>query len=173
MLVFAGMENDAAAERAAKLRALQDYFAESNATALEMLAPNALSKENANRGKQLIINSHADVNHFAGMNAKSLYEKLVSKGLENGAFQSLYLIACEAGQRNRKGVIVGNFAHDLNSVFKQNQVDIALYAPRGAVTYAVQTFTQDGVSNCEVANIMIHSPERDYPLSRGMLRVII
>jgi hypothetical protein len=172
MLVYAGMEGDNAAERSAKLKALKEHYNESDPTALEMLAATALGKSNTSRGTKLVINSHGNVDTFADLSAKAFYDKLVGKGFQNGAFQSLYLIACDVGQQDQKNTIVSNFARDLNLLLKQNQVDIALYAPRGVVTYAAKTVTQSGQSFYQVTGIAVHTPERDYPLDEGMLKVM-
>ena len=172
MLVFAGTDGDDPVSRSAKLKALQDIFAEPNASALEMLPADALSKANAKRGIQLVINSHGNQDTFADMTPDQLYARLVSKGFQNGAFQSLHLIACNVGQQDQRGTIVSNFAHDLNLLFKQKLVDIALYAPRGLISYRLQTATQSGESFKKVMAIVIRAPEKDYSLKDGMLRVM-
>jgi hypothetical protein len=173
MLVFAGMDADDVAKRAAKLQALGEHYRESNPTALQMLGPKALSKSNADRGTKLVINAHGSGETFAGLDVISFYHELAGKGLQNGAFQSLYLIACDNGKQDRQEAIVSNFAHDLKLLLKQNQVDIALYAPRGRIRYSLQSVAQNGASAYQVTAIVVHSSERDYPLSEGMLRVIV
>jgi hypothetical protein len=172
MLVFAGMDADDTAKRAAKLKALQEHYRESIPTDLQMLAPTALGKENAYRGTKLVINAPGSMETFAGRDVMSFFNELASKGFQNGAFQSLYLIACDNGRQDRDEAIVSHFAHDLKLLFKQNQLDIALYAPRGRVRYSLQTISQNGENTCQVTAIVVHSAERDYPLSEGMLRVM-
>ena len=172
MLVYAGNDGDDPASRAAKLKALQAIFAEPGVSALAMLAADALSKANAQRGTRLVINSHGNQDTFADMTPDQFYAELVSKGFQNGAFQALYLVACNVGQQNQRGAIVGNFARDLDLLFKQQLVDIALYAPRGVVSYTLQTVTQRGESFKKVTAIVIRAPEKDYSFKEGMLRVM-
>jgi hypothetical protein len=172
MLVFAGMDTDDAAQRAAKLMALRDHYGESVPLGLPLLGPTALSEQNTDRGTRLIINAPGSMRYFAGLDVNSFYEKLVSKGFHNGAFQSLYLIACDDGRQDRHEAIVSHFAHDLKLLFKQSQIDINLYAPRGRVKYSVQTIVHNGENTYQVTAIVVHSAERDYPLSEGMLRVM-
>jgi hypothetical protein len=173
MLVFAGMDADDTAKRAAKLNALQEHYQESIPTGLQMLAPTALSKENPYRGTRLVINAPGNMKHFAGLDVDSFYEELARRGFQNGAFQSLHLIACDNGKQDRDEAIVSHFAHDLKLLFKQRQVDIALYAPRGRVRYSLQTISHNGENTYQVTAIVVHSAQRDYPLSEGMLRVIV
>jgi hypothetical protein len=172
MLVFAGMDADDSARRAAKLMALQDHYRESLPLCLDLLAPGALSKQNADRGTKLVINAPGTLRYFAGLDVNSFYEELVGKGFQNGAFQSLYLIACDDGRQEQHGPIVSHFAHDLKLLFKQSQIDIALYAPRGRVRYSLQSIAQSDEDIYQVTAIVVHSAERDYPLSEGMLRVM-
>ena len=172
MLIFAGMDTDDAAKRAAKLLALRDYYQESMPLHLQRLAPSALSKQNADRGTKLVISAPGNMRSFAGLDVNSFYEELVSKGFQNGAFQSLYLIACDEGRQDQHGPIVSHFAHDLKLLFKQSQIDIALYAPRGRVRYSLQAIAQNNENTYQVTAIVVHSAELDYPLSEGMLRVM-
>jgi hypothetical protein len=172
MLVFAGMDADDIHKRSAKLQALRDHYRESVPTDLMMLAPDALSKENEDRGTKLVITAPGTMRYFAGLDVNSFYEELVGKGFQNGAFQSLYLISCDHGRQDPHESIVSHFAHDLKLLFEQSQVDIALYAPRGRVRYSLQTISHCGETYYQVTAIVVHSAERDYPLSEGMLRVM-
>jgi hypothetical protein len=169
MLIFAGLEEDKIDERAAKLKALQNYYHETNPRPWNMLGATDLAPSNKDRGKQLIVNSHGNRTSFADMDANKFYSKLVEKGFQDGSFEALYLMACKVGQQDQRGVILENFARDLFGLLRAKGVNLKLYAPRGTLTYEVKTETKLGQSYYVVTNMYIESPERNYPLAEGML----
>lgn len=171
MLLYAGLDGDKADERGAKLKALQQYYKESDPRAWNMLGPTDLSKTNAKRGTQLLVNSHGNRDTFADMDAPTFYNKLVANGFQDGSFGALYLLACNVGQQDQGGLILTNFARDLYALLRQHQINSKLYAPRGTLTYDVKTETKSGQTYYVVTNIYIHTPERNYPLDQGMLLV--
>lgn len=171
MLTFMGLDFDSAPARSAKLKALQDYFDTSDPKAFNMLSGTALSAANSERGDSLYVNSHGNRSVFAGYDAQQFFDLLEAKGFENGAFDSLYLLACSVGEQAQDNSILNNFARDLHRIFVTSGIDIKLYAPRGTLTYSVRTETKSGQSYLVVTDIFIASPERNYPLREGLLLV--
>lgn len=171
MLVFLGLDWDSAAERGAKLKALQTYFGSSDPKAMNMLADNSLSKSNFDRGSMLIVNSHGNRTHFAGKTAQQFFDLLKSKGFGQGSFSKLYLMACKSGEQDQSGAITENFARDLHRIFVNHGITCMIYAPRGLLTYKLTLDTRNGQTFWVVTDMVISSPERDYPLDQGMLLV--
>jgi len=171
MLIFAGLEGDPADERAAKLKALQDYYHESAPRAWNMLGASDMAKSNTNRGSNLVVNSHGNRTTFAGMDAQHFFDALTAKGFQEGSFQAVYLMACKVGQQSQDTSIHENFARDLFRLFRQNAMSSKLYAPRGTLTYELHTETKLGQTYWVVDKMYIKTPERNYPLSEGVLLV--
>jgi len=171
MLTFLGLDGDVAAERGAKLKALQAYFKESDPRAFNMLGATELSTSNKSRGKRLIVNSHGNVASFAGQNPDAFFALLQGKGFGEGSFDEVWLMACQVGAQNQTNTIADNFARDLKRVFVNNGITAKLYAPRGTLTYQVHTQTESGQTYYVVDAMVIACPERNYPLSEGMLLV--
>lgn len=171
MLTFMGLDFDNAPTRAAKLKALQDYFKTSDATAFHMLADNAMATTNAGRGKDLVVNSHGNSKVFAGYSAQQFFDLLLSKGFEQGSFDRLYLMACSVGEQHQDNGLIDNFARDLHRILIGAGINIKLYAPRGYLAYKLHTETKSGQTYYVVDKTYIKSPERDYPLSEGLLLV--
>lgn len=170
MLTFMGLETDPQPLRAAKLKALQAHFNTTEPTAFHMLGDHALSKDN-NGGSDLIINSHGNSNVFAGYDEKAFCDLLFAKGLENGSFKAIYLMACSVGEQTQQGDFSGNFAVRVKRILTQSGISTKLYAPRGYLTYTVSTETKSTQEIFVVQKMFIRSPEKDYPLSEGLLLV--
>lgn len=171
MLVFLGLDWDSAPERSAKLKALQKEFGSSDAKAMNMLGAESLSASNYDRGPVLIVNSHGNRDTFAGLNAQQFFDLLKSKGFGPNSFGKIYLMACKAGEQDQAGTIHDNFARDLRRIFNQHQIPCAIYAPRGTLAYKVKAESKNGQTYLVVTKTYIKTPERDYPLSEGMLLV--
>lgn len=173
MLTYMSLEFDSQPVRAAKLKALQDYFKTSDPTPFNMLPGNALSKTNTARGKDLVINSHGNKNVFAGYTPEQFLEHLQGKGLENGAFDAIYLMACLVGKQGQSGSqgIFDTFALQLRARLNEVGIETKLYAPRGYLSYTGKLLTKSGQTYYKVEKMFIRSPERNYPLKEGLLLV--
>jgi hypothetical protein len=171
MLIFAGLEGDAPALRAPKLKALQEYYHESAPRAWNMLGASDMAKSNTNRGSNLVVNSHGSLTTFARMDAQQFFDALTAKGFQEGSFQAVYLMACEVGQQSQKNSILENFARDLFSLFQQNSIPSKLYAPRGTLAYDLHSETKLGQTYWVVDKMYIKTPERNYPLNEGVLLI--
>ena len=172
MLIFAGLEYDKAPERAAKLKALRDYFKEKSEHALNMLDSTGLSNAGGEHGDTLIVNSHGNQNRFAGMEAQAFFDLLVSKGLKKNSFKKVYLMACRSGLQAQDNSIKDNFARDFKSILTQNDFTSAVYAPRGLLSYTFHEEAKEGQTFYEIDEVYIESPERNYPLDQGLLLVL-
>lgn len=172
MLVFLGLDWDSAPERGAKLKALQEYYGTSDPRAMNMLAADSLAPTNSARGSELIINSHGNRKTFSGLDAQKFFDLLKSKGFQQGSFGKIYLMACLSGQQDQAGIITENFARDLHRIFVNHGITCMIYAPRGFLTYSVSEKTERGQKYWSVDKIYIKAPERNYPLSEGMLLVV-
>jgi hypothetical protein len=173
MLVYVETKGDSMEWRIAKLEALRKHYKESAPAVFNSLSANDLSKSNSNRGDKLIVNSHGNVNVFAGMDADQFYKALVGKGFENGAFKSMYLIACDVSKQDQKNSIYDKFALDLFRIMRANDINIKLYAPRGTVTYNVIIRKAESEEYIQVTSIVIDCPEKVYTLDEGMLLVML
>lgn len=171
MLVFLGLDWDSAPMRAAKLKALQDYFSTSAAKALTMLSGTALSKANSERGKVLVINSHGNEQVFGGYDAEAFMQQLQARGFEDGAFDAVYLMACNSGKQDQDNTTINTFATQLKRKFANAGVKTKLYATRGTLTYRYKTEQVDHQTFYVITEMYVHSPERNYPLSEGLLLV--
>ncbi len=172
MLTYMGLPDDAQDVRAAKLKALKAAYNTSDATAFAMLPATALSKQNAARGDKLVVNSHGNAGVFAGYTPDQFMEQLTSKGFEEGAFPAVYLMACMVGIQAQDNSIYDNFARDLKRLFVGHGITAKLYAPRGLLSYTVADKQVSGQTVKEVTDIFIRTPERNYPLSEGVLLVM-
>jgi len=172
MLTYMSLEGDSQAERSAKLKALKEYFGTSDPKAFAMLDKAAMSPTTTDRGDTLVINSHGNGSVFAGYDAQQFFDELVSKGFANGSFEKVYLMACNVGEQAQDNSILNNFAKALKPILNMNGIDVKLYAPRGTLTYRVKTEQASGQTYYKVTGMFIRSPERNYPLSEGMLLVV-
>jgi hypothetical protein len=171
MLIFAGLEGDPAPLRAAKLKALQDYYRESAPRAWNMLGPTDLAKSNRNRGTTLVVNSHGNNKSFGGMDAQQFFAALQEKGFEDGSFEAVYLMACSVGEQSQDNSIYGGFALDLFRLFREHTISAKIYAPRGFLTYVYHEERKEQETYYVVDKMYIATPERNYPLSEGVLLV--
>ncbi len=171
MLTYMSLDHDSQPIRAAKLKALQDYFKTSPASAFAMLAADSLARTNAQRGDTLVVNSHGNDKVFAGYDAAAFFQQLASKGFAAGSFKSLYLMACKVGAQAQDNSILNNFAKDLKRLLNENGIEINVYAPRGLLSYSLQEEQKEGQTFYKVARMYIGSPEREYTLAEGLLLV--
>ena len=172
MLTYMSLEGDCQAERAAKLKALKEHFGTSDPKAFAMLEKTAMAPANKDRGDTLVINSHGNGSVFAGYKAQAFYDQLASVGFANGSFQKIYLMACDVGEQAQDNSILNNFAKDLKRILNMHGVDVKLYAPRGTLTYMLKEEQASGQTWYQVTEMFIASPERNYPLSEGLLLVV-
>lgn len=171
MLTYMSLVWDNQAIRSAKLKALQDYYKTTPAKAFNMLSGDAMATTTAKRGAALIINSHGNAKVFAGYDPDAFLAQLQSKGFAEGSFQSVYLMACKVGEASQDNSIITNFARDLKRKFVGHGITAKLYAPRGTLAYAYKEKHASGQTYYEITDTYIKTPERNYPLSEGMLLV--
>jgi hypothetical protein len=172
MLTYMSLDHDSQPIRAAKLKALQDYFKTPQATAFAMLLADSLASTNTKRGDTLVVNSHGNGKVFAGYDAAEFLKQLNSKGFAAGSFKSLYLMACKVGVQAQDNSILYNFAKDLKGLLNRNGIDIKVYAPRGLLSYSLKEVKKEGQTFYEVTKMYIGSPEREYTLDEGLLLVM-
>lgn len=172
MLTYMSLEYDNAAKRAAKLKALQDYFHTSAGKPFAMLPENALAPSNRDRGDILVVNSHGNGSEFADYDASGFLEELLGKGLAPGSFKAIYLMACNVGEQAQDNSILNNFAKELKGLLKIEGIDVKLYAPRGTLSYWLVTETVDNQEYYRVTDMYIETPERNYPLEEGLLLAV-
>ncbi|OAX57033.1 hypothetical protein [Xanthomonas graminis] len=171
MLIYVGLDGDQADQRGAKLKALQAHFGETESHALNMLSATALAPGNKARGKRLVVNSHGNVNVFAGLTPAAFLQQLLSKGLAKESFEEIALMACQVGAQSQTNSIAGNFAKELKRLLVQQGIVAKLYAPRGTLTYVVHQEQTLGQRFYVVDSMHIACPERNYPLQEGLLLV--
>ncbi|MBO9828494.1 hypothetical protein J7373_09570 [Xanthomonas sp. A2111] len=167
MLIYVGLDGDQADQRGAKLKALQSHFGETQSYALTLLDAASLSPSNKTRGKRLVINSHGNVNVFAGLAP----EAFLQQGLGKESFEEIVLMACQVGAQSQTNSIANNFAKDLKRLLVGHGILAKLYAPRGTLTYLVRTEQKLGQTFYVVDSMHIACPERNYPLAEGLLLV--
>ena len=171
MLIFAGLEGDSQPERSAKLAALQKEYKESDPRPWNMLGPADMATSNSNRGQNLVVNSHGNIAKFAGMTPEEFFNNLKAKGFGPGSFGSVYLMACQIGKQAQDNSILDNFAKKLRVILNQNGITSKLYTPRGTLSYRVHEETKSSQTYYVVDEMYIKCPERNYPLSEGILLV--
>ena len=171
MLTYMALDWDHQSYRAAKLKALQAFYGTTEAKAFAMLAADAMSPANKDRGPDLVINSHGNAQVFGGYDPAAFLTQLQGKGFQNGSFKAIYLLACKVGEASQDNSIVTNFARDLKLALTGAGIDVKLYAPRGTLDYDIVEETRLGQTVPVVTRIFIDTPERQYPLSEGMLLV--
>ncbi|WP_225851491.1 MULTISPECIES: hypothetical protein [Xanthomonas] len=171
MLIYVGLDGDQADQRGAKLKALQSHFGENQSHALTLLDAASLSPSNKTRGKRLVINSHGNVNVFAGLAPEAFLQQLLAKGLGKESFEEIVLMACQVGAQSQTNSIANNFAKDLKRLLVGHGILAKLYAPRGTLTYLVHTEQKLGQTFYVVDSMHIACPERNYPLAEGLLLV--
>ena len=172
MLTYMSLDWDSQPARAAKLKALQAYFKTSDPHPFTMLASDAMSPDNSDRGSTLVINSHGNAAVFGGYKPAAFLAELRGKGFASGSFEKIYLMACKVGHASQDNSIITNFATDLKRELTGADIgDEKLYAPRGTLAYDMVNQTKDGQTYPVVTRIFIDTPERQYPLSEGMLLI--
>ena len=108
---------------------------------------------------------------FGGYDPAAFLTQLQGKGFQDGSFKAIYLLACKVGEASQDNSIVTNFARDLKLALTGAGIDVKLYAPRGTLDYDIVEETRLGQTVPVVTRIFIDTPERQYPLSEGMLLV--
>ncbi|MEM9619767.1 MAG: hypothetical protein AAF936_17580 [Pseudomonadota bacterium] len=171
MLTFMGLDWDSAPKRAAKLAALRKYFKTGEPHAFNMLTDTELSKANASRGASLVVNSHGNSSVFAGCDADTFFSMLKGKGFEEGAFTSIYLMACNISEQHQDNRPIDTFAKRLRRLFNEAQITCKIYAPRGKLSYCLRKEQKSGQAFWVVTKMYIKSPERNYPLDEGLLYI--
>jgi len=75
-----------------------------------------------------------------GMTAKSLYDALVSKGLNNDRFDSIYLLGCNIGLASQDNSIQQTFLKDFGKLVRTVGTKISgikVYGPRGFIAWYI------------------------------------
>ena len=166
-----------APKRAAKLKALQEFFHTSPAHAFYMLDDDALSTGNPDRGDVLVINSHGSPTRFARYTAQQFLDQLISKGYEKGSFSAIYLMACKSAFAPEDTGVMTNFAIELKRLLIMRDMDCKVYGTRGNLTYKLAEHDAGGgMSYYTVTSMAIRSPSEDpsiqghtYSVSDGLL----
>ena len=171
MLTFIGLDVDDAARRAAKLKALQTYFDTSPATSFHLLSRTSLSTSNASRGRELIVSAHGDAKSFGGYTPEHFYDLLESKGFGPGSFARFYLMALSADTQQQDYGLLDDFARALHRILIREGIQISLYAPRRYLDYELHVEIRRDQTFYVANKMFIKAPEREYPLSEGMLLV--
>ncbi len=171
MLTFMGLDWDSPPKRAAKLGALRKYFKTSEPHAFNMLTGTDLSTINATRGSTLVVNSHGNSSIFAGYDGDAFFAQLHAKGFEEGAFDSVYLMACNISEQHQDNHPINTFAKRLRRLFNEANITSKIYAPRGKLAYRLRKEQKSGQSFWVVTDMYIKSPERNYPLDEGLMLV--
>lgn len=172
MIIYYGEEDGAM--RSAKLEALKSFFKqEGNAVAMNMLKGDSLSGSKSEK-EWLIINAHGNRDTFSGRNAEQLYTELRGKGLTNKRFDRIYLMACNVGEQAQDNSIINTFAKDFYQPIYQNDetAGIAVYAPRGVLTYVIDRTPNSGVTVVKVTRVYVADGNVEYPLETGLSRVM-
>ena len=172
MLTYMSLDWDNQALRSAKLKALQDYYGTSPAKAFNMLAANAMAPNTSDRGDVLVVNSHGNAKVFAGYDPQAFLDHLETKGFAEASFSAVYLMACKVGEASQDNSIITNFARDLKRLMIGRGITAKLYAPRGTLSYHYEERQASGQTYYEITDTFIKTPERNYPLSEGMLLVM-
>jgi hypothetical protein len=180
MIVFYGLEEEDAAERAAKLKALAGYFNESDGPRpITMLKDGELAadKRKSSSKEKLIVSAHGNVWNigYAGNGPQALYKLLTDKGLTNERFEAIYLMACNVGLQRQDNSVLENFATEFKRLVTINPptAGIKVYAPRGFLSYAIVEKQVSGQTVIVVTEISVQTEpaERSYPLKEGLLLV--
>jgi hypothetical protein len=176
MLIFYGANKsqDEAVLRAAKLKVLKAHFNESeHAKAVNMLADDELGAKSGVSNQTLIINAHGNQDSFQGFSADDLFAILRGKGFCRERWQNIYLIACKVGLQEQDNSVLSNFARDFNRLVQTTPETsgMKVYAPRGTVRYTGRHVKEvgNGQQTIEFTGVCVHTDERDYPLSEGLL----
>ena len=80
MLTYMALDWDHQSYRAAKLKALQAFYGTTEAKPFAMLAADAMSPANKDRGPDLVINSHGNAQVFGGYDPAAFLTQLQGKG---------------------------------------------------------------------------------------------
>jgi hypothetical protein len=171
MLIFAGLDWDSAPKRSAKLKALKAYYHESDPRPWNMLGSTDLDPSNGNRGANLVINSHGNVQRFGGMEPGAFLAALQAKGFKKNSFQAVYLMACKAGEQDQENSIYESFAREFMRLVRGLDSGTKIYAPRGSLSYEMHEEGEPSARYWVVDDMFIRTPERRYPLNEGVLLV--
>jgi len=175
MIIYYGEEDGLM--RAAKVEALKEHFGESGiAKEIRALGSDSLSGSNEKDKEKLIINAHGNRDAFNGKAAAELFNELVSKGLTNKRFGAIYLMACNVGEQAQDNSILQNFAKDFNRQVRThpNTKEIKVYAPRGILSYVIDTEQAGNLTKWKVRRVFIAGNDgMEYSLKEGLLLVMM
>ncbi|MFD1743860.1 hypothetical protein ACFSE1_00125 [Rhizobium helianthi] len=152
------------------LEALQEYYKTSPPVEFHTLDTDEMTPENSKRGEDLVFVTHGNTHKFGGHDAEAFFELLQSKGFQNGSFEKIYLIACQAGAQAQDNSILDNFARSFWDVLRSNYFDVKLYAPRGTVVFNRPSNTFYIKPSPQARHDA--PPDRNYNLKEGMLLVM-
>lgn len=169
-----GAQGDEAAQRAAKLKALQTAFNDQTSPVAINLLNGAITTRKPKK-ERLILNSHGNQNNFAGLTAKQLFDKLVQQGVDKDRFSAIYLVACNCGLQAQDNSVAQTFANDFAHLVKTNQNTsaIKIYAPRGLITYDGKQESVNGGGTYWTATVKgVQTPEKLYTFEEGFSLVV-
>ncbi|HKQ92233.1 MAG TPA: hypothetical protein VJZ77_16355 [Blastocatellia bacterium] len=175
MIIYYGEEDSVT--RNVKIEALKKHFGE-NGIAKEMrsLKSDSLAGGNEKEKETLVINAHGNTDAFSGKDAETLFNELLSKGLTNKRFESIYLMACNVGEQAQDNSILHNFAKAFDGKvrFHANTKGIKVYAPRGILRYDIYTEKAENplLTLWRVRRVYIVGDKgEEYSLKEGLLLV--
>jgi hypothetical protein len=87
-----------------------DYISFVNDSACRVDKRTAVQKYMPFTKQKVIISGHGSPGAFMGMTAKSLYDALVSKGLNSDRFDSICLLGCNIGLASQDNSIQQTFS---------------------------------------------------------------
>ena len=188
MVIYFGEENDAI--RQVKISWLKTKFADSGMQQpLANLPADSLADKRTTVQKMLgggtkekvIISGHGDPGAFSGLTAKSLFDKLVSKGLNSVRFESIYLLGCNIGLASQDNSIQQTFLKEFGRLVKtggSNLSGIKVYGPRGFITWYIDDEDHGSHKTHKVRDVKIEVDDQlvggttieTYTFDTGLLR---
>lgn len=169
MLTFFGNScaNDSQIDchRLAELAELETYFDTGPPKALTKLECTALSKRNEERGTILVALSDGQGLEFGGTGPSDFADLLCQKGLEEGAFDALYLLASNHNLAPQKTGTLGPFAAKLHQELENRQIGLRIFATRGTLSYTMIEEQKDGKICLRATDMCITTPGVKDPAS--------
>ena len=129
--------------------------------------------------EKLIISGHGNSAAFMGYTPLELYEALVSKGLTNERFDSIYLLGCNLGLTAQNNSEQNNFLKKFGALVKSGEhaqlQGIKVYGPRGLIRWYWQIKDSGAFKTYQVTDVKIEIPHlgqltESYSFDNGLIR---
>ena len=123
--------------------------------------------------ERLIVCGHGSPDSLSDLSPSEFADALLKAGFSNERFDTIYLLNCSVGIQAQDNSIGSNFARAFKLQLGNPPTQgIKVYAPRGAVRWEGEWIQKNTGKFLSITRVYVHTPEKEYPLTEGMLLVL-